>query len=130
MFTSNVSKTAAVAVTMLTMDNTVEAKASKKNRLAYPDINYAFKEWGNNVFWKSYDVTTDDGYELTMFHIEGLTKRRRVVTRVEGHGTKGPLLLIHGYSSDGITWFNRSDTEKSVVPTQLYEEGFDVWIAN
>ena len=126
MFTSIVSKTAVVALAMLTMENTVEARASKEDRLAYRDINYAFAKWGNNVYWKSYEVTTDTGYELTMFHIEGLTKKKRVV----GHGTKGPLLLIHGYSSDGLTWFNRSDKEKSVVATQLYEEGFDVWIAN
>ena len=43
---------------------------------------------------------------------------------------KGPLLLIHGITSDSITWFKRTDLEALAVGSQLHEDGYDVWMAN
>ena len=56
----------------------VDARASRNDRKDYPEIHKAFKNWGKNVYWQSYDCTTDDNYELTMFRIIGLKKRKQV----------------------------------------------------
>ena len=63
---------------------------------------------------------------LTLFHIEGIQRRRRL----NNHGSKGPILLLHGYTSGAITWFKRSDESLPVIASQLYEEGYDVWLGN
>ena len=82
------------------------------------------QEAGGDYAWRSYEVQTDDGYILRMFRITG--SRGESNERAE----KGPLLLIHGFASDSITWFDRTDQEALAVGSQLHEEGYDVWMAN
>ncbi|XP_009614880.1 triacylglycerol lipase 2-like [Nicotiana tomentosiformis] len=73
---------------------------------------------------QEYEVTTDDGYILSVQRIpEG---------RVGGGGQKAknrqPVLLQHGVLVDGVTWLLNSP-EQSLAMI-LADSGFDVWIAN
>ena len=58
----------------------VDARSSRADRIDYPEIAKAFEDrrWGKNYYWKSYDCTTKDNYELTMFRLLGKTRRRKV----------------------------------------------------
>jgi len=67
------------ALGLLTLENLgVDAKASPSDRNDYPSIQKAMKETGNNFWWKSYDLETADGYELTMFRIARNRSRKKV----------------------------------------------------
>ena len=37
---------------------------------------------------------------------------------------------MHGYLTDSITWFGRSDYSELAVGAQLFQEGYDVWFGN
>lgn len=114
------------AVILLMLSGVVDSRASDDDMKNYPDIEKAFREWGDNVYWKAYTVTTKDGYVIRLFRIVGRTETRRMTN----HGEKGPLLLLHGFSSSAITWFHRNDESMAVIPTQLFKEGYDVWIGS
>ena len=43
---------------------------------------------------------------------------------------KSPLLLVHGLNTDGLIWFERNDPFKTALPMQLFDAGYDVYIAN
>ena len=43
---------------------------------------------------------------------------------------KGPVLLTACAYFDGYAFFQLSDPTKPVMPTRLFEAGYDVWIAN
>ena len=58
---------ALLAASLLPRD--VVGRASTSDREKYPDIEYAFANWANNVFWSAEDVVTKDGYILTLFKI-------------------------------------------------------------
>lgn len=68
---------------------------------------------GGDLYWKSYKVTTKDGYILTMFRIIGRGGEDESVERVKGQGSQGPLLLMHGYFADGIHWMSNEITDKN-----------------
>ena len=106
----------------------MDARASKKDKAAYPEIQKAFYDWGENFFFKSYDVTTEDGYELTMFRILGKRKRKTI----KNQWTKGVVLLLHGFTKDSYTWFDRrrGDETKPFLPHALFVRGYDVWLGN
>ena len=70
------------------------------------------------------EVTTTDGYQLTMKHIIG-----------DANGDPfdaplGPILLVHGQFTDSAAWFNRSDDDEVALPIALANLGYDVFIAN
>ncbi|XP_049346463.1 triacylglycerol lipase 2-like [Solanum verrucosum] len=68
-----------------------------------------------------YEVTTDDGYILSV--------QRIPQGRVGGSGhNRQPVLLQHGILVDGATWVMNS-AEQSLAMI-LADSGFDVWIAN
>ncbi|KAJ8546429.1 hypothetical protein K7X08_019012 [Anisodus acutangulus] len=70
---------------------------------------------------QEYEVTTDDGYILSVQRIpEG---------RVGGGGkNRQPVLLQHGVLVDGVTWLmNLPEQSLAMI---LADSGFDVWIAN
>ncbi|KAJ8646134.1 hypothetical protein MRB53_007882 [Persea americana] len=72
---------------------------------------------------KEYQVTTEDGYILSMQNIPG----GRSVGGSEG-GRKQPVLLQHGILMDGMTWlWDNPDQSLGYI---LADSGFDVWIAN
>lgn len=85
-------------------------------------------ERGGDLAWRSYGALTDDGYILRMFRIVGTRNKKKRAANFQQE--KGPLLLIHGFSSDSITWMAQSDTEALTIGSQLFEEGYDVWFAN
>ena len=80
------------------------------------------------MYWASYDCETEDGYELTMFRLIGLKKRRQV----QNQWSKGVVLLLHGFSKDAYTWFDhrRGNVTEPFLPTTLFERGYDVWLGN
>ena len=90
------------------------------------------KAVAGDLYWKSYKVTTEDGYILTMFRIIGRGGDDDFVERVENQGNQGPLLLMHGHFSDGIHWINNEITDQNelAMPAQLFLEGYDVWFGN
>ncbi|XP_047312856.1 triacylglycerol lipase 2-like [Impatiens glandulifera] len=71
---------------------------------------------------QEFDVTTDDGYILSVQRIpqgrSGGGHRRK----------KPPVLLQHGLLADGTTWVMNSPEES--LPMILADNGFDVWIVN
>ncbi|RWR74554.1 triacylglycerol lipase 2 [Cinnamomum micranthum f. kanehirae] len=72
---------------------------------------------------KEYQVTTEDGYILSMQNIPG----GRSVGGSEG-GRRQPVLLQHGILMDGMTWL--LDNPDQSLGYILADSGFDVWIAN
>ena len=117
------------ALGLLTLENLgVEASSSRRDRRDYPDIYEAMRDLGDDLFWRSYDLTTADGYELTMFRLTGLRKRKTVPNQ----WIHAPILLLHGLTSDAYTWFDnsRGDTNDVVLPAKLFKDGHDVWLGN
>ena len=43
---------------------------------------------------------------------------------------KGSLLMQHGFSSSGLTWFDQSDPSRPAIVQQLFDDGWSVFIAN
>ncbi len=37
---------------------------------------------------------------------------------------------MHGIQNDGLSWFERSDASKNALPMRLFDEGYDVYVAN
>ncbi|XP_047996211.1 lipase 1-like [Leguminivora glycinivorella] len=62
---------------------------------------------------EEYDVVTEDGYILTLFHIPG--------------EIEGPVLLMHGIADSADTFIIRGNL--SLVIT-LADKGYDVWAGN
>ncbi|XP_045772962.1 lipase member J-like [Maniola jurtina] len=60
-----------------------------------------------------HEVTTDDGYILTLFHIPGRSKY--------------PVLFTHGLADAADLWLLRGENSLGVT---LANEGYDVWFAN
>ena len=91
------------------------------------------------MYWKSYDITTADDYELTMFRLIGERKKKQV----KNQWSKGVILLLHGFSKDTYNWFDRRrgnettwideqgvNKTKPVLPAELFYRGYDVWLGN
>ena len=116
-----------LAMMMLALlSSVVHSRASLEDAEKWPNMDYAFREWGNDMYWKTYTVTTIDGFILTMFRIMGNADG----SEPENAGSKGPMLIHHGFSTSGITWFQREDETMPAMPVQLYNEGYDVWISS
>ena len=79
-----------------------------------------------NYAWEKIDLTTEDGYQLTMVHITGDENGAGSPSSPD----KSPLLLVHGLNTDGLIWFERNDPFKTALPMQLFDAGYDVYIAN
>ncbi|XP_045772386.1 lipase member K-like [Maniola jurtina] len=62
---------------------------------------------------EKYDVTTEDGYILTLYRLPGKSKL--------------PVLLMHGLFSTADSWILRGNTS---LPITLANSGYDVWIGN
>ena len=103
-----------------------EAKASKRDTLRYPVMEALMTIAGGDLYWKSYKTKTKDDYILTMFRIEGVDR----FVPLANSGSKGPMLFLHGFSSDSLTWLNRSDREALAVGSKYAQEGYDVWFGN
>lgn len=99
------------------------AAVSQADLDAYPEFAATMATAGNNYDWASYQVTTEDGYVLSLWRVTGSNETPVASSR-------GPILLSHGDASDGLSWFNRDDLESAAYPVKLFDMGFDVWIAN
>ena len=92
-------------------------------RTTYANFNEVMVSMGDNYGWDSYEVTTEDGYVLTMFRItEGTAAVNQIYT-----DDKGPILLYPGMYSEIADWFVKDDLLASSTPVQLADLGFDVW---
>ena len=90
---------------------------------AYPD--YAAEFGKSGITWETVKVKTDDGWNLTLFHITGDANGPFKVT-------KPSVLMQHGMGGQAIVWtylMQTKNTEKQMA-YQLAEEGWDVWLAN
>ena len=70
-----------------------------------------------------FDVVTEDGYHLTLFHITG---------RVNGESldiTQPPVMFQHAMGASAEMWLYIYP-EGLPTPLQLVEKGFDVWFSN
>ena len=92
--------------------------------MTFPDFATAMSSRGGDLYWETYDVVTKDGYKLRLFRILGA----KGLDGSKQH--KGPLLLVHGATTDSIAWFRQNDKEAAAMGTQLFEAGYDVWFAN
>ena len=103
------------------------AMSSEEDKVNYPFMAQAMEEVGGDFHWKSYKAITEDNYILTLFRIVGDADGERI----DGQGSKGPLLLQHGFLTDSITWLiNLTDDKELAVGSQLFLEGYDVWFGN
>ena len=96
---------------------------SQEDLLAFPEFAEKMTMAGKGLDWEAHELTTPDGYILTLWRITGDNSVMRPSTR-------GPVLLEHGIYSDGLAWMERSDAASPCFPVMLFEMGFDVWIAN
>ncbi|KAL0450788.1 UNVERIFIED_CONTAM: Triacylglycerol lipase 2 [Sesamum latifolium] len=75
----------------------------------------------NGYKCQEFDVTTDDGYILSVLRIpEGRTGG--------GGANRPPVLLQHGLLVDGMSWLMNPPEESLALI--LADNGFDVWISN
>ena len=100
----------------------MQATVSAADIAAYPEFAAAMDAGGNGHDWRSYQVETSTGHILTVFRITGDNAAIPASSR-------GPLLLQHGLFSNACSWFERSDNLSAAYPVQLFELGFDVWVA-
>ena len=101
----------------------IKAAVSSEDLAEYPEFANLMATSGGGLDWKSYKVTGADGYITTLWNITG-------DNRNPPESPRGPILLQHGWWSDGTGWMARSDATSNAFPTKLHELGFDVWISN
>ena len=73
--------------------------------------------------WEPHTVTTDDGYNLTTFHVTGKVAEEPYIP------TLPPILIQHSMSYDAAKWLS-SYTSGVPMPLQLADAGYDVWMGN
>ena len=95
----------------------------------YPVFFEAMNHYKYN--WEAVEVTTEDGYVDTMFHITRKTGFEWFTpTRPEI-----PVLVMHGAFMNGTSWFqiykdDFGSSDNIPLPIALFDAGFDVWIGN
>ena len=117
MFSSFLLKGALAALTVLEIGAT---SADDINN--YPIFADAMTAEGSNFGWKSYPLTSGNGYNLIMFRVT------EDATGTPLTPTKGPILLVHGMFSSPTDFLGRSDSGSASLPIQLAQMGYDVWI--
>ena len=76
-----------------------------------------------NYTWKAHEITTEDGYILTTFHVTGSTQTGIFTP------TKGSVLIQDGGGSDASSWIGYYYQGKP-MPLMLADMGYDVWMGN
>ena len=78
-----------------------------------------------NYTWEAFNVTCDDGYILTTFHITGKTDGDKFSP------DKGAVLIQHGNLQDAASWIAAYTAESpKPMPLILADNGFDIWMGN
>jgi lysosomal acid lipase/cholesteryl ester hydrolase len=72
---------------------------------------------------ETHNVTTADGYILTMFRIPSGKNSKR-----SGSGLGAPVILQHGLLDSSYTWITNFEDES--LGYILADKGFDVWFGN
>lgn len=84
-------------------------------------------DWGYS--WEAFQVTTEDGYILTTFHVTG--KNGLSHEELPRNESLMPLVMMNGSGCDATTWVSTppgTGVLKS-LPLRLYDDGFDIWLA-
>jgi lysosomal acid lipase/cholesteryl ester hydrolase len=85
----------------------------------YPRFQAVMDQWGYD--WESHQVTTDDDYILTTFHVLGKKGSSK-------KATEGSVLIQHGDFEDGTSMMEQFDG--APFHLLLVDAGYDVWIGN
>ena len=96
----------------------------------YPDFQYDMDFWGYS--FDAHEVTTEDGFILTTFHITGNLNQE-----ITTDPSRAPVLVMHGQGCDAENWVYvdpenlpvKSETPLP-LPLHLFDDGFDVWMAS
>ena len=78
--------------------------------------------WGYS--WEAIEITTDDSYILTTFHIKE-NKNNKKARDPSLH----PIVMMNGSNCDATSWFWSWDDVPMPLPLQLFERGFDIYLA-
>ena len=120
--------TTAFTVALLTLVEQAFAQTADQND-KYP--RWAKEMDLNGYTWEAIEVTTDDDYILTTFHITG-TKEGGLFKP-----TKPPVLIQHGLMQDASSWMEDYHTNPPFyytagkpMPLQLADLGYDVFMGN
>ena len=75
--------------------------------------------------WEAIEVTTEDGFILTTFHVLG-NKKGTFKPNLP------PVILQHGDFGDGVMWVSRDayDNDNPPMALELANYGYDVYIGN
>lgn len=88
----------------------------------YPTFTAKFAE--HDIKWEPVEVTTDDGYILTLFHLLGDANGDWKVTRPS-------VLYIHGMGGDGTEFTSTLGlNDNRPQAYELGSLGFDIWLIN
>lgn len=81
--------------------------------------------WG--FTWEAHNLTTEDGYILTMFHLTGKVDE----SEPRAASVYNPMLFKNCYFSDSADWFgNPEDFAIPPMPVRMFEDGFDIWLGD
>ena len=87
--------------------------------------------------WEPYTVETDDGWTLSMFRITAKIDKDNKKTTTPDEG-KFPVIVWHGGTMDALSWVSSRKMsedevpvfEHEVMPLQLVDNGYDVFMMN
>uniref|UniRef100_A0A646QF92 Lipase n=1 Tax=Hemiscolopendra marginata TaxID=943146 RepID=A0A646QF92_9MYRI len=85
---------------------------------AYMNVTEVIKYHGYPV--EEHEVTTEDGYILTLFNIP--------YGKNSTGGSRKPILIMHGVAADSASFI--ANTPDKNLPYLLAEKGYDVWLGN
>jgi pimeloyl-ACP methyl ester carboxylesterase len=95
-------------------------QSSDTDNDAYKTIDEICNE--NGFALEEYEVTTEDGYILTLFRIPGL------IHEDHKNAKKPAILLQHGLGGDAVQWvINTLENSAAFI---LARHGYDVWLGN
>lgn len=92
---------------------------SKAELKLIPDLNYYFRLYGLQV--NTYDVTTDDGYVLTIQRIIDPQES------AEDRAKRLPILCVHGLLQSSGSFCSSG---KQSLAYYFHQQGYDVWLGN
>lgn len=74
--------------------------------------------------FNEYEVTTADGYLLSMFRIGRRSSQNGTSTSANG----SPVLIVHGFLSNAYDWLLLGPGDS--LAYKLVDQGYDVWLGN
>ena len=106
--------------------------------ITYDNFREAIKPF--NYGWQIFNVTTQDGYKLSLFRITGPIEKNdpdyfhsedgeNFEPTIERIDIGKSILMMHGHNIDSEVWFQEKNMGKP-LPLQLYDEGYDIWLGN